>query len=113
MQLHITDIDCYAYHGCLKEEAAIGGHFSVSLTLTYDFTEAAQTDNLTQAIDYVLVHAEVRKQMAIRANLIEHVATRIKQSMQKLFPQCQNITVAVTKYNPPVNGHINKVTVTI
>lgn len=113
MQLHITDIDCYAYHGCLPQEASIGGYFSVSLSFSYDFTDALHSDDLAHTVDYVSVHAEVRQQMAIRSNLIEHAAGRIKQAMHKMYPQCQNITVAVTKFNPPVNGHIKQVTVTI
>ena len=83
--IKIEGIECYAYHGCLEEEAKIGGHFSVDVTLHLDLTKAIATDELSETADYVAIHNLVREQMNIRSKLIEHVAGRILQQLKSKF----------------------------
>ena len=64
--IEITGIKLYAYHGCLKEEAIIGGNYIVDVFIKTDFIEASKTDNLDQTIDYVLVNNIVKEEMAIK-----------------------------------------------
>ena len=59
--IEITGIKLYSYHGCLKEEAIIGGNYIVDVFIKTDFTKASKTDNLDQTIDYVLVNNEFHK----------------------------------------------------
>lgn len=113
MQLHIQNIECYSYHGCLKEETKIGGKFSVDILIDYDFSKSLLSDNLEDTIDYCVLHDLVREQMAIPSRLIEHVAGRIKNKIATIYPHTTLIAVSITKFNPPVNGFINKVTVTV
>jgi dihydroneopterin aldolase len=51
--------------------------------------------------------------MSITSKLIEHVAGRILQKIKENVTLAQTITVKVTKYNPPVNGQIEKVVVIV
>ena len=106
----IEGIECYAYHGCLKEEAKIGGHFSVDVTLHLDLSKAIATDELAETADYVVIHNIVREQMNIRSKLIEHVAGRILQQLKSQYSNA-TIEVKLTKFNPPVNGQIKKASV--
>ena len=110
--IKIEGIECYAYHGCLEEEAKIGGHFSVDVTLHLDLTKAIATDELSETADYVAIHNLVREQMNIRSKLIEHVAGRILQQLKSKFMNV-TIEVTVTKFNPPVNGQIEKASVIV
>jgi len=109
----VEGIKLYAYHGCLEEEAMIGGEYIVNIILETDFTEAAQTDNLSKTIDYVIVYNIVKTQMAIRSKLIEHVAKRILNELKKEFPALKKTEVQVTKINPPMNGHVERVSVVV
>ena len=68
--LEVSGIRVYAYHGCLKEEGSIGGHYCVDVRLEGDMTSAETNDRLTDAIDYCQVAAIVRSQMAVRSALI-------------------------------------------
>lgn len=111
--IQIEGIECYAYHGCLEEETKIGGRFSVDVTLHLDLTKAIATDDLSQTADYVVIHKIVREQMNIPSKLIEHVAGRILEKIKSAYPQCSQVIVKVTKFNPPVNGQIEKANVTI
>ena len=86
-QLQIKDIQCHAFHGCMEEEARIGGRFSVDVEVTGDFSEAVSADDLSVTVDYVIVHRIVKSEMAIRSRLIEHVAGRILREIKATFPQ--------------------------
>ena len=51
----VEGIKVYAYHGCMEEEARLGGNYVVDVAIETDFTEAAITDDLTKTVDYVAV----------------------------------------------------------
>jgi dihydroneopterin aldolase len=107
----VEGIKLYAYHGCLDEEAIIGADYIVDVIIETDFSNAAQTDDLTKTVDYVIVYNIVKAEMAIRSKLIEHVAKRILDSIKKEFPALTTTEVKVTKMNPPMNGHVERVSV--
>lgn len=109
----VEGIVIYAYHGCLEEEGKIGCNYLVDVTMQTDFTEAAATDDLSKTIDYVMVYKIVKRQMAIRSKLIEQVGQRIVTELKKTFNTLQQITVKVTKLNPPMNGDVQRVSIVI
>lgn len=106
--LSILNIRCHSYHGCLDEEAIIGGEFRVDVFFTGDFSTAVANDDLNATIDYVEVHRIVREQMNIRSKLIEHVAGRILNALRNRFPEAHSCRVRITKFNPPVNGQLGE-----
>ena len=107
--LLIENIECYAHHGCLATETVVGQRYSVDVKIEGDFDQAIASDDLNQAIDYCVIYELVKKEMAIPSKLIEHVAGRILTSVKNHFSMPLKISVRVIKYNPPVNGHIEKV----
>lgn len=110
--LEISGIECYAYHGCLEAEGKVGQKFSVDVEMEMDLSKAIESDELKFTADYVMIHNVVREEMAIRSNLIEHVAGRILKRMKMLVPDAK-IVVKMHKFNPPVNGFISKATVSV
>ena len=109
----VEGIKLYAYHGCLDEEALIGGHYIVDVYMQTNFSEAAKTDDLTKTIDYCTVYEIAKKEMAIRAKLIEQVAMRIHTHIVTNFPAVLKAKVRLTKLNPPMNGNVEKVYVEV
>lgn len=109
----VEGIKVYAYHGCLKEEGKIGANYLVDVTMETDFKEAALTDDLNKTIDYVIVYDIVKKQMAVRSNLIEQVGQRIVNEIKKEFKALKRVEVKVSKLNPPMNGNVEKVSIVI
>lgn len=110
-KIHLNNIQLYAYHGCLPEEAMIGSNYSVDVILETDFTEAAKTDDLNKTIDYCIVFNIVKEEMAIRANLLENVADRIIKRLKSELNHLQKVILTVTKLNPPMNGNVNAVSI--
>lgn len=111
-RIEVNGIKLYAHHGCLKEEGAIGGHYLVDVIIDTDFSEAANTDELTKTVDYVIVNRIVEEEMAIRSKLIEHVGKRIIDRI-KALDNIISVTVKVTKLSPPINGDVNNVAILI
>ena len=111
--INVEGIKVYAFHGCLNEEGKIGGNYIVDVCMKLDFSEAAESDDLTKTIDYVDVYHIVKEEMAIRSKLIEHVGKRILDRLKEKFPQLFNCQLKVTKINPPMNGNVEKVSVVL
>jgi dihydroneopterin aldolase len=110
--IKISGIKLYAYHGCLEEEANIGCHYIVDVAIEADITEAAAKDDLNKTVDYVVVYDVVKKEMAVRSKLIEHVAKRIADALLKKVSRIKNVDVTVKKLNPPINGEIEYASIT-
>jgi len=106
-------IKLYAYHGCMKEEAKIGGNYIVDVCIEADMSKPSKSDNLSDAIDYVSVYGIVKKEMSVRSKLIEHVAKRILDKLKNKFPKTECIEVKVTKLNPPIEGEVEKVSIVV
>jgi len=111
--IEVNDIKLYAFHGCLPEEAKIGGNYSVDISLITDFTEASETDELIKTIDYVDINLIVKEEMAIRSKLIEHVGQRIFTRIKKEINNIEKLRVKVTKICPPINGDVRDVAIII
>ena len=111
-RIEVDGIKLYAYDGCLKEEGVIGGHYVVDVTIDTDFSVAAETDDLSNTVDYVDVNRIVTEEMAIRSKLIECVGWRIVETIIAL-DNVANVTVKVTKLSPPINGDVNNVAIII
>ena len=109
--IKLHNIHLYANHGCLEEEGKIGSMYQINLSAEADFSKAAQTDNLTDAVDYVQLNNIVKEEMAIRSALLEHVAQRILNRCLLEMPMIDRITVQVSKINPPIGGNVSDVSV--
>ena len=111
--IEVNGIKLYAYHGCLEEEGLIGGHYVVDVCMKTDFSLAAQSDELSQTIDYVQVNAIVKEEMAIRSKLIEHVGQRIVTRLLSSVNGIAGLRVKVVKICPPINGDVENVAIII
>ena len=104
-------MEFWAYHGCFDEERIVGTKYIISITLDVNIDKATRTDQLEDTVNYQEVYDIVKTEMAIPSNLIEHVCGRIKNNIRKHLPHIQNTNISLSKYNPPLGGQIEKVTV--
>jgi dihydroneopterin aldolase len=112
-RITVNKIRVYAHHGCLPEEAIIGGEYIVNVSIDTDFSKASMTDELHDTVDYCVVFECVKKEMAIRSKLIEHVAQRIVNALRSVYPQVKTFSVEVVKLVPPMNGAVDNVSVIV
>lgn len=109
--IRVEDIRCYAYHGCMDEEALIGTDYSVNVEVNTDLSVSAQSDNLLDTVDYVAISMIVQEEMAIRSKLIEHVAKRILDRLMIELPTVERSKVVVVKHKAPIQGDVQRVSV--
>ena len=107
--IEINGIRVFAFHGCLEEEGRIGGHYRVDVGVTADLERAEESDRLADTIDYGRITAIVKEQMAIRSNLIEHVARRMIKALRAEWPTVKHWSVCLVKERPPINGDVDHV----
>jgi dihydroneopterin aldolase len=110
-KIKLKNIRTFSYHGCLIEESKIGSDYRVDLEIETDLTPSALSDQLKDTVDYVLLNRIVVEEMAIRAELLEHVAHRIIVRALKEAPTISKIEVEVSKINPPIGGDVEAVTI--
>jgi dihydroneopterin aldolase len=109
--IRVKNIRVYAYHGCLIEEGKIGSDYRVDLTIKANLKKSANTDELSDTVDYVHLNRIVKKEMGIRSKLLEHVAKRILDRIIDEIPLVTKADVAVSKLNPPIGGNVAMVTI--
>lgn len=108
-KIEVSGIRLFAYHGCLEEEARIGSDYLVDVNLWGNLEQAAAHDQLRDTLDYVTVYQVVEEEMAVRSDLIEHVARRILDRLFECLAPLQEAEVRVSKCAPPINGDVAKV----
>ncbi len=109
--IKLKNIRTFSYHGCLVEEGKIGSDYSVDLEVKTDLRKSCISDDLADTVDYVLLNQIVVEEMAIRSDLLEHVAYRIIIRIFAEAPSVSRIKIGVSKLNPPIGGDVEAVTI--
>jgi len=102
----------FAHHGVSEQERVIGGYYLADISYTVD-TQAPKTDELTDTVSYADVFDIVKSEIISPSKLIEHVAGRIMKTLTSKFPDMDDVSVKISKLNPPLPGEIDRATVTI
>jgi dihydroneopterin aldolase len=111
--ISLTGMQFYAHHGCFAEEQKIGTRFMVDVQLAADLSRAAASDELNDTLNYQEVYNIVKLEMEEPSHLLEHVAGRIATSLTQKMEKIAQLTVKVTKFNPPLGGQVQASSVSI
>lgn len=109
----LENIRIYSNHGCLEEEKKIGSDYIVNLTVDTDLNISSKTDLLADTVDYVHLNRIIKEEMALRSELLEHVAQRILDRIDTELPTVEKATLKVSKVNPPIGGDVDLVTIVL
>ena len=109
--IKLKNIRTFSYHGCLVEESKIGSDYRIDLEVKTDLRKSCVSDKLADTVDYVLLNQIIVDEMAIRSELLEHVAHRIIVRVFAEAPSVSRIKIGVSKINPPIGGDVEVVTV--
>lgn len=110
-KIYLKNIHLYAFHGCMDEEEKIGSDYIVNVVVKTNLDVSSKTDNLHDTVDYVVLHSIVKKEMKVRAKLLEHVADRILKRILEEHPGVEKAKVKVAKRNPPIGGNVEEVAI--
>lgn len=109
--LVINNMRFHAFHGVMSNEGLVGGEYSVSFKIGYDFSEACSTDDISKAVDYGHIYELVKEEMKKPSRLIEHLAQRIQDRIVAEYPVILTMDISVTKYRPPIEGEMDSATI--
>ena len=113
VSIHLEGMRFHAFHGHYPVEQLVGSDFIVELKVEVPQSNAVNTDNLVDAVNYQLLYEIVKEEMQINSSLLEHVGNRISNAVCMKFPEVRNVEVKISKLNPPMGGEIDRVSVTI
>lgn len=112
-RITLSGIDVYAHHGVHPAERELGQRFVIDVRLDGDWSAAAGSDQLGQALDYVAVHRRILAVTAAQSfHLLEALAETICADLLAAFA-VQRVEVAVHKPNPPIPNFLGRVSVTL
>ncbi len=101
----------HAYHGGLKEEQLLGQKFIIDLELTYNMQTSCETDQLSEAFNYIEVYNIVERVVCKeRFNLIQALAYRIAKELFIVCPESRAV-ITIRKPASAVKGILNYATV--
>lgn len=102
-----------AYHGYYDEEQEKGNHFSVDIEVSTDFEEATINDDLSGTVNYEKLYLIVQEEMQITSRLLESVVVRIANRVLAELPIVDEVSVKLSKYNPPIGGTCDEAVVAL
>jgi dihydroneopterin aldolase len=106
----IEEMEFYAFHGHYQEEQIVGNRFLVDLEMDADLTEAADSDNLNDAVNYQQAYQIIKNEMRrTKSNLLENIGKRILDALFAEMEGIEKASIRVRKLNPPMGGPIKSV----
>lgn len=111
--IEIKGMKFHSFIGHYDEEKQIGNKFNIDLKVGTNIEKSAKTDSLNDALDYVSLYADVKKQMSVKCNLVENVAERIKSIIFKKHQSVDNIYLKISKLSPKIGGMVDEVSIII
>ena len=111
--LELEGMEFHSFHGVLDREKATGNLFVVDFRGELDMRAAAESDDLSDALNYAEIYDVVAAEMSVPSELLEHVAGRIVKALAEKFPQLESFSVRVSTRRPPVAGIVQWSRVTL
>ncbi len=111
--ISLEGIEFFAFHGVYEEEKRIGNRFSIDVHIDADIAKAGVSDDLLDTVDYQRVYEMIEGVMRGSSHLLENIARHIIQVIRQAYPAVGEITVKVSKLNPPIGAICRSASVTM
>ena len=112
-KIFIHGIGFYGHLGFSQEEKIVGGRYSVDVQMIYSLEKAAESDSLSDTVDYSSVYDLVKEMGESEScDLIEHLAGKMVEAILSKYP-VHEVTLILRKLTPPISGPLDYVGVEI
>jgi dihydroneopterin aldolase len=101
LTIELTGLHFHAFHGLYKEEKKIGGDYEVNVTIQH-LPKKLPVEHIEDTIDYTVVYNLIYEIMQKPEPLLETVASLIASEILRKFSHAEQVSVSVTKLNPPI-----------
>ncbi|HRI21581.1 MAG TPA: dihydroneopterin aldolase [Panacibacter sp.] len=101
LTIELSKLRFHAYHGLYEEEKIMGGIFEVNVSVIHH-PEETPVLHIEETIDYIAVYNIVKERMNKPTALLETIATKMAGEILRKFSQAEEVSVTITKINPPI-----------
>jgi dihydroneopterin aldolase len=112
-RIALEGLEFHAFHGVYPHERESGNWFEVDISVETDLAKAAQTDDLTQAVNYESLFRIVKEEMEKPSRLLESVAGKIIDDIFQQLPAVTEVSLKISKINPPIGGKCKRASVEV
>ena len=110
----VRDLQVFAHHGLLPEEAVLGQRFALDIEAELDLRAAGCSDDLALSISYAdIVAVAAAALRGPRHALIEAAAEAVAAALLTAFPTIDGVTLELRKPGAPVDAVFAHVAVAI
>lgn len=102
MRVAVEKMRVYAYHGVGEQERQVGNEFEVTAWVKYYWTEKSPHGEARKIVDYGVLAALLKEEMARPEAYLEDVVVRMRERIMWLWPYIITGSVAVAKLTPPI-----------
>lgn len=106
--IYLRDLRFHAYHGVEALERTVGNDYQLSVRIQYDVSQAMLSDNVLDTINYADVYRLLEQEMQVPSNLLERVAYRMADRIQRCFAFVEAIDISLAKLNPPMGTNMGE-----
>jgi dihydroneopterin aldolase len=111
MQIHLEQLQFYAYHGLYQEERVLGADFIVDIMIDYQPTNKI-VQFIDETIDYSKVYEMIALKMKKPTELLETIATEFCFQLMDKYQSIQLVQFSIKKLHPPIHQFVGNVGVT-
>lgn len=111
--IELKEIKIHAYHGVGKQERIVGNDYLVRVKVKFDIFIAAESDSISDTLNYADIYDIVKCEMSIASNLLETVAMRIVNAIKNNFKEVKGGEVEIVKIKPPISGDVKGASVVV
>lgn len=110
----VAGLTLHAHHGVGEDEARIGQHFILDLTLEMDLADAARSDKLADTASYdTIIEVVAAAFRAQRYRLVEAAGGAVADAILDAFPRVTCVHVTVHKPHAPLAAVFDAVGMTL
>ncbi|MCB0634054.1 MAG: dihydroneopterin aldolase [Saprospiraceae bacterium] len=100
-------------HGYYPEEETLGREFILNVQVYVNIKEAAEEDELSHSVNYETLYHICQSEFRQPAKLLETVAQRILERINRQFEGLKGVKVKIRKMNPPLGGPVDEASVEV
>jgi dihydroneopterin aldolase len=108
---HISGLRIHAPIGWFEEERLNGNDFLIDIWYSAPFSAAADSDELSDAVDYAAICRLTEQVFQKKCRLLEQIASELVIQLEKNFPRISHLKVKITKVNPPVEQSVEGISI--
>lgn len=111
--ISLEGIRFFGHHGFYPEEETLGREFVLDVRVFADIEAAAEEDELFNSVNYETLYHICQAEFREPAKLLETVAQRILDRINRQFDNVEGAKVKVRKMNPPLAGPVDEASVEV